>query len=56
VATVTCGPGLTQTGTSLMAAARNRSALVVVTGEWPGHLPNTLQSDSPPWITRLHGQ
>ena len=44
VATVTCGPGLTQTGTSLMAAARNRSALVVVTGDWPGHLPNTLQS------------
>lgn len=43
VATVTCGPGLTQIGTSLMAAARNRSALVIVTGEWPGHSPNQLQ-------------
>ncbi len=44
VATVTCGPGLTQIGTSLMAAARNRSALVVVTGEIPPHAINKLQS------------
>lgn len=43
VATVTCGPGLTQIGTSLVAAARNRSALVLLTGEWPGESPNDLQ-------------
>ncbi len=43
IATVTCGPGLTQIGTSLMAAARNRSSLLVVTGEWPGQSPNGLQ-------------
>ena len=43
VATVTCGPGLTQIGTSLVAAARNRSALVLLTGEWPGNSPNDLQ-------------
>jgi thiamine pyrophosphate-dependent acetolactate synthase large subunit-like protein len=43
VATVTCGPGLTQIGTSLVAAARNRSALVLLTGEWPAESPNDLQ-------------
>ena len=43
VATVTCGPGLTQIGTSLMAASRNRSAIVIVTGEWPVNSPNDLQ-------------
>lgn len=43
VAMVTCGPGLTQIGTSLVAAARNRSALVLLTGEWPAESPNDLQ-------------
>lgn len=43
VATVTCGPGLTQIGTSLVAAARNGSALVLLTGEWPSESPNDLQ-------------
>jgi acetolactate synthase-1/2/3 large subunit len=43
VATVTCGPGLTQIGTSLVAAARNRSALVLLTGERPAESPNDLQ-------------
>lgn len=43
VATVTCGPGLTQIGTSLVAASRNRSALVLLTGEWPKESPNDLQ-------------
>lgn len=43
VATVTCGPGLTQIGTSLVAAARNGSALVVLTGAWPAESPNDLQ-------------
>jgi acetolactate synthase-1/2/3 large subunit len=32
IAAVTCGPGLTQTGTSLVAASRNGSPLVVLTG------------------------
>jgi thiamine pyrophosphate-dependent acetolactate synthase large subunit-like protein len=34
-ATITCGPGLTQVGTSLVAAARNRSAMVVLIGQIP---------------------
>ena len=42
-ATVTCGPGLTQVGTSLMAAARNRSPLVLVIGEIPPGSKNDLQ-------------
>ena len=44
VATVTCGPGLTQVGTSLMAAVRNRSAMVLVIGEIPPGDKNRLQS------------
>lgn len=44
VATVTCGPGLTQVGTSLMAAVRNRSAMVLVIGEIPPGDKNKLQS------------
>src|SRR6204780_281591 len=33
VAMVTCGPGLTQLGTVLMIAVRNKSQLVVLAGE-----------------------
>ena len=44
VSTVTCGPGLTQVGTSLVAAERNRSAMVVVIGEIPPGSQNKLQS------------
>lgn len=33
LATITCGPGLTQIGTSLMSAALNRSAVVVLVGD-----------------------
>ena len=44
LATVTCGPGLTQVGTSLMAAARNRSPIVVVVGEIPPGDKNGLQA------------
>ncbi len=43
VATITCGPGLTQVGTSLMAALRNRSPVVVVIGEIPPGDKNGLQ-------------
>jgi len=43
VATITCGPGLTQTGTSLVAANRNASSIVVVTGDTPAHFPIKLQ-------------
>jgi len=35
IAFVTCGPGLTQCGTSIVVANRNRSQLVVVAGEAP---------------------
>ncbi len=35
VATVTYGPGLTQVGTSLMVASRNRSSLVLLAGDIP---------------------
>lgn len=41
LATVTSGPGLTQVGTSLVVAARNRSPLVLVTGE--ARSKNSLQ-------------
>ena len=44
VAMVTCGPGLTQCGTSLMIAARNRSQLVLVVGEIPAGAKNKTQS------------
>lgn len=43
VATITCGPGLTQAGTSLVAANRNASSIVVVTGDTPPHFPIKLQ-------------
>jgi len=43
VATVTNGPGLTNAATSLIAAARNRSALVVITGLVPDGVANPLQ-------------
>ena len=43
VATITCGPGLTQIGTSLISAARNRSPIVIVIGEIPKDSPNGLQ-------------
>lgn len=33
VATITCGPGLTQIGTSLMSAVLNRSSMVIVVGD-----------------------
>ena len=44
VAMVTCGPGLTQLGTVLIIAARNRSQLVVVTGEINPGAKNKTQS------------
>lgn len=43
LATITCGPGLTQIGTSLLGAVRNRSPIVIVVGEIPEDSPNTLQ-------------
>src|SRR3984885_8067111 len=44
VAMVTCGPGLTQLGTVLMIAARNKSQLVVVAGEINPGSKNKTQS------------
>lgn len=44
VATITNGPGLTNAATSLIAAARNRSAMVVITGEVPADTINPLQA------------
>jgi thiamine pyrophosphate-dependent acetolactate synthase large subunit-like protein len=44
VATVTGGPGLSQCGTSLTQAVRNRSALVLLIGENPKGAKNQLQT------------
>lgn len=44
VATVTCGPGLTQVGTSLMVAVRGRAPIVLIIGEIPKGAKNNLQS------------
>lgn len=44
VAMVTCGPGLTQVGTSLIVAARNKSQLVLVVGEIPAGAKNKTQT------------
>ncbi|HXT81924.1 MAG TPA: thiamine pyrophosphate-binding protein [Acetobacteraceae bacterium] len=44
VAMVTCGPGLTQVGTSLIIAARNKSQLVLVVGEIPAGAKNKTQT------------
>ena len=44
IAMVTCGPGLTQCGTSLIIAARNRSQLVLVVGEIPAGAKNKTQT------------
>ena len=44
VATVTCGPGLTQVGTSLMVAVRGRAPIVLIIGEIPAGAKNNLQS------------
>ena len=44
VATVTCGPGLTQVGTSLTVAVRNRSRLVLIVGDRPAGAKNNAQS------------
>jgi acetolactate synthase I/II/III large subunit len=43
VAMVTCGPGLTQVGTSLVIAARNRTPLVLIAGEIPRSAKNRMQ-------------
>ena len=51
IATVTWGPGLTQVGTSLMAAARNRSSLVLLLPELPAGSKNKLQlMDQRPFV------
>ena len=44
VSTVTCGPGLTQVGTSLLIAARGRAPIVLIIGEIPKGAKNSLQS------------
>ncbi len=44
VAMVTCGPGLTQCGTSLIAAYRGRTPIVVIAGEIAQGAKNSLQS------------
>ena len=44
VSTVTCGPGLTQVGTSLLVAARARAPIVLIVGEIPHGAKNSLQS------------
>jgi acetolactate synthase-1/2/3 large subunit len=44
VAMVTCGPGLTQCGTSLIAAYRGRTPVVLIAGETQPGAKNKLQS------------
>jgi thiamine pyrophosphate-dependent acetolactate synthase large subunit-like protein len=44
VAMVTCGPGLTQLGTTLIIAARGRTPLVVIAGEINPGAKNSTQS------------
>lgn len=44
IAMVTCGPGLTQCGTTLMIAARNRSQMVLIAGEINPGSKNKTQS------------
>ncbi len=44
VCTVTCGPGLTQVGTSLAVAVRGRVPIVLIIGEIPPGAKNSLQS------------
>lgn len=44
VAMVTCGPGLTQCGTSLIVAQRGKTPLVLVAGEIEAGAKNSLQS------------
>jgi thiamine pyrophosphate-dependent acetolactate synthase large subunit-like protein len=43
LAIITCGPGLTQIGTSLAAAVRNRSSVVLATGDVPVGDKNNIQ-------------
>lgn len=44
IATVTHGPGLAQVGTSLVAAARNRTPMVLVVGDVPPGARNQIQA------------
>jgi thiamine pyrophosphate-dependent acetolactate synthase large subunit-like protein len=44
IATVTCGPGLTHAATPLVAAARNRSALLLLAGAIPAGARGTAQA------------
>src|SRR4051794_3545362 len=44
VASITHGPGLSQCATSLIAAARHRSSIVVVTGEAAVGAKNRIQA------------
>ena len=44
ICTITWGPGLTQIGTSLVAAARNRTPMVLLVPEPPAGFKNNLQT------------
>lgn len=51
VASVTCGPGLTQLGTSLTVAARHRTPIVVFAGDTPtGHRYHLQRFDAKPFV------
>lgn len=51
VASVTCGPGLTQLGTSLTVAARHRTPIVVLAGDTPtGHRYHLQRFDAEPFV------
>src|SRR5208282_6049074 len=44
VAMVTCGPGLTQLGTTLIAAYRGKTPIVLIAGEIEAGAKNSMQS------------
>jgi thiamine pyrophosphate-dependent acetolactate synthase large subunit-like protein len=55
VATVTCGPGLTHAATPLVAAVRNRSALLLLAGELPAGQRGTAQDLDQPGFAAACG-
>ena len=56
VATVTHGPGLTHTATSLVVAARNRSPIVVLAGETPSGYSGAQEFDQQPFVTACEAE
>jgi len=56
VATVTHGPGLTHTATSLIVAARNRSPVVLLAGETPSGYTGAQEFDQQAFVTACEAE